>query len=79
MSDQTVHPPVFDGHNDALLRLWSGGFAGGFFALFPPDPNRAGFDMAAFSNPPYDIPLPAPLDAGTALAAITGQTADSGY
>ena len=58
--------PVFDGHNDVLLRLWrhesadpvrafldggrkgqldlpmarEGGFAGGFFAIFVPSPDR---------------------------------------
>ncbi len=81
--------PVFDGHNDFLLRLlrdpanrdtiWrtgegkgqldlprmkTGGFAGGFFAIWipsPPDENGLNYD-ALMDNPPYDVPLPALID-----------------
>lgn len=85
--------PVFDGHNDIVLkiaaagpardRLWlhgegaghldlprmlSSGFAGGFFAVYIPSPETA--DVAAYhtlmDNPPYDVPLPALIDHGTA-------------
>ncbi|NHB78306.1 dipeptidase [Rhodobacter calidifons] len=85
--------PVFDGHNDLVLkiaaagaardRLWlqgdgaghldlprmlSHGFAGGFFAVYIPSPETA--DVAAYhtlmDNPPYDLPLPALIDHGTA-------------
>jgi len=76
-----AEPAIFDGHNDALLKLYrrkiadpetlfidgydghldlpkaqTGGFAGGFFAIFVP-PNEAG-DMSAMANPEYDLPLP---------------------
>ncbi len=77
--------PVFDGHNDLLLRLllapesreaiWltgegkghldltrmrTGGFAGGFFAIYLPSPVAHDDPdyQAAMENPPYDLPLP---------------------
>lgn len=74
-------PAIFDGHNDALLKLYrrntadpeqlfidgydahvdapkakTGGFAGGFFAIFVP-PRESG-DMSAMAKPEYDLPLP---------------------
>lgn len=80
--------PVFDGHNDLLLRLlrapenretlWlqgegrghldlprmkAGGLVGGFFAIWipaPPDENGLDYD-ALMDNPPYEVPLPAPI------------------
>ncbi len=85
--------PVFDGHNDLLLRLhlapenreaiWltgegkghldlprmkAGGFAGGFFAVYIPSP-KAHDDpeyATAMENPPFRLPLPAPIDAASA-------------
>lgn len=88
--------PVFDGHNDLLLRLhsapdqreaiWfgeegkghldlprmkSGGFAGGFFAIYipspttPDQPDKALIDQI-MSHPPFAVPLPAPIP--TAIA-----------
>ena len=84
--------PVFDGHNDILLKLlhtapeardaaWLqgdgtghldlprmrlGGFAGGFFAIYTPSP-RTGLDYhTMMENPPYDVPLPALIDAAAA-------------
>ena len=87
--------PVFDGHNDILLRLWNAperrediwlmgegrghldlprmqaaGFAGGMFAIYVPSPGKSapGLDLdAAMDAPPYDLPLPAPVDAAQAL------------
>ena len=77
--------PVFDGHNDFLLRLFrnpanretlwlrgdgsghldmprmkTGGFAGGFFAIYIPSPEAhdAPDYQALMDNPPYDLPLP---------------------
>jgi membrane dipeptidase len=87
--------PVFDGHNDLLLRLYRknpaeaarvflegdggghldlprmrrGGFIGGFFAIFVPDPDddpRADDQMV---NPSYDLPLPPPLERAYAQGA----------
>ncbi|MDV7143226.1 dipeptidase [Tropicimonas sp. TH_r6] len=81
--------PVFDGHNDLLLRLHhapetrrtlfleggteghldlprmrAGGFAGGLFAIYVPSPPSPGapdlFEL--MKEPPYDVPLPAPLN-----------------
>lgn len=98
--------PVFDGHNDFLLRLlrdparreeiWlkgegrghldlprmkAGGFVGGFFAVYipsPPAPDAAGASGLdnAMDNPPYDLPLPAPIPLEAAqpvAAAMIGQ------
>src|SRR3989442_15785820 len=67
--------PVFDGHNDLLLRLWRGeeprhlqleqaaeyGFAGGFFAVYVPSPR-----VPDPTTVPYAVPLAAPLDQGEA-------------
>jgi membrane dipeptidase len=61
---------ILDGHNDLLLRLWQGGsprhldlrraaaagFAGGFFALFPPGPPTP--DPVSV---PYALPLGEPV------------------
>jgi membrane dipeptidase len=85
--------PVFDGHNDFLLRLlrdparreavWhgsqggghldlprmrAGGFAGGLFAIYIPSPvAEGGPDLDAMMDaPPYDLPLPSPIDHVTA-------------
>lgn len=81
--------PVFDGHNDTLLRLYTakqddsfwastnghldlararaGGFAGGFFAVFVPDP--------ADAPPSDDGELPDPLPYPYALQTALGMTA----
>lgn len=90
------HIPVFDGHNDVLLkymredpydffvrsenthldflRAREGGFAGGFFAVFvpeprdpdtpPPDPNQY------LTNTGIDVPLPPPLERAYALQTV---------
>ena len=85
--------PVFDGHNDLLLRLYgdparraaiwdgsaggghldlprmrAGGFAGGFFAIYIPSPGPVDLDAitARMAAPPYDLPLPDPIDASAA-------------
>jgi len=90
--------PVFDGHNDVLLRLLNdyaanptqafiagttdghldlprareGGFVGGFFAMFPPNPKKTDFTASgAFAgNPP--LPEPLTLEQGrTSTLAMT--------
>lgn len=84
--------PVFDGHNDFLLRLLrapdrramflqgegaghidlprmrAGGFAGGLFAIFVPSPRdaAAGALDDLMANPPYALPLPAPVSLAAA-------------
>ncbi|MCA0995550.1 dipeptidase [Alloyangia pacifica] len=84
-------PPIFDGHNDLLLRLLrgavsasdvvgglssghidlprarSGGFGGGFFAVFVPSPSKSGDDMDAMAQPQYDLPLPEMIPHAEAL------------
>lgn len=85
-----TNPPIFDGHNDVLLRLpqqersffekggrghldlpraLSGGFGGGFFALYVPNPEEQWSEEAAISytDKDYDIVPAPPLDTGLAL------------
>jgi len=57
------------GHID-LARARTGGFRGGFFAMFAPP--QGAFTMPRF-EPPYDVPLPEKLDHGAALEMITAQ------
>ena len=86
--------PVFDGHNDLLLRLLldparrdeifltgegkghldlprmrASGFAGGFFAIYLPSPVAHDDPdyRARMQNPPYALPLPAPIPFAEAL------------
>jgi membrane dipeptidase len=83
--------PIFDGHNDLVLRLLRGdvtaegvaaglpdghidkprairgGFGGGMFAIFVPSPGNASVRHEEMQNPPYDIPLPEPIDEALAL------------
>ena len=56
-----------EGHLD-LPRMKAGGFAGGFFAIYIPSPASPGAPdyMAMMDAPPYDLPLPAPIDAAEA-------------
>jgi membrane dipeptidase len=87
--------PIFDGHNDLLLRLLRkdpaeaarvflegdggghldlprmrrAGFAGGFFAIFVPDPEDDPHADDMMVNASYDLPLPPSLDQPYALDA----------
>ncbi|SPH24548.1 hypothetical protein DEA8626_03600 [Defluviimonas aquaemixtae] len=60
-----------------LPRMKAGGFAGGFFAVYVPSPTASGasdYD-AVMDAPPYDLPLPDPIDAHAAqpiAAAMIG-------
>jgi membrane dipeptidase len=87
MADQLI--PIFDGHNDVLLRLRKGGagsersflerneaghldlprareggFAGGFFAVFIPNPSSGEPRMprSVKTKDGYEVPLPPPLE-----------------
>jgi membrane dipeptidase len=92
LTGQGERIPVFDGHNDTLLRLWSagadkavenfveggkgghidlpraraGGFAGGFFAMFPPPLRTSARDR---SRPRSDEGLPPQLSQTAAAQA----------
>ncbi|KUF09933.1 dipeptidase [Pseudoponticoccus marisrubri] len=92
--------PVFDGHNDLVLRLLrgdvsadgvakglhdghidapraqKGGFGGGMFAIFVPSPDDKDLRHDEMKHPPYDIPLPAPVDEAMA-ADWTGRGFDA--
>jgi membrane dipeptidase len=75
---------ILDGHNDLLLRLWRGeqprhldlgrareaGFAGGFFAVFVP-----GAALPEFEVPPYEVPLPPPVERAEARRVALQQVA----
>jgi membrane dipeptidase len=60
------------GHLD-LPRMKSAGFAGGFFAIYLPSP--AAHDdrdyQAQMENPPYTLPLPAPIPFADAIGTAT--------
>lgn len=86
MAEQPI--PIFDGHNDVLLRLRKGGagsersflernetghldlprareggFAGGFFAVFIPNPHVPGEERQVVrTETGYEAPLPPPLE-----------------
>ena len=60
------------GHLD-LPRMQASGFAGGFFAIYLPSP-QAHDDadyQAQMANPPYALPLPAPIPYAGAIAPAT--------
>ena len=50
------------GHLD-LKRMKKGGFAGGFFAVYIPSPSDGIDYQTQMDNPPYELPLPALIDA----------------
>ncbi|EDQ35741.2 Zn-dependent dipeptidase, microsomal dipeptidase-like protein [Hoeflea phototrophica DFL-43] len=56
-----------EGHLD-LPRMQQAGFAGGFFAIYIPSPHdeNASDYQAMMDNPPYDLPLPALMNASEA-------------
>ncbi len=92
--------PVFDGHNDTLLRLMDdptgdaierffdggatghidsalarqGNLAGGLFAMFPPSHDSVSLS-ASMPEPPYQLPLPTPLDRHEAMDAMIRMSA----
>jgi membrane dipeptidase len=93
-----TNPPIFDGHNDVLLRLplqgrdffergaqghldlpraLEGGFGGGFFACYAPNPRKEWSEEEAISytEQGYDI-APAPrLDTGRAVRSTLAAAA----
>lgn len=96
MLQNPADPPIFDGHNDVLLRLFSkaandadqqfvdgdgaghldlprmqsGGFGGGFFAVFVPSPSEGSASLNdALKGETYDLPLPDMVTVDQALPA----------
>jgi len=66
-----------DGHID-VPRAKTGGFGGGFFALYVSSPEDGDIDgdmFDAMANPPYDLPLPAPVTQDDALPIIMEEIA----
>lgn len=57
-------PRFLDGTDGALdlVKARQGGFGGGFFAVFVPSPMDLDEKFAALDAPPYDLPLPEPID-----------------
>lgn len=63
-----------DGHLD-IAKANSGGFAGGFFAVFVPSPMSEERDEEKMQNPPYDVPLPDPISWEDAVPVALSQAA----
>lgn len=58
-----------------LPRAMAGGFGGGMFAIFAPDPPERAPDMAMMAGDSYDLGRPGFLDEGEALRATISQAA----
>lgn len=63
-----------DGQVD-VPRARSGGFGGGFFAIFVPSPEGLDDHREQMSQSRYDLPLPPPLDQPGALADVMAKAA----
>ncbi|NNK79561.1 MAG: membrane dipeptidase [Litoreibacter sp.] len=63
-----------EGHID-LPRARSGGFGGGFFAIYVPSPIDLDMSMEMMSKPEYDLPLPDPIPVGRAFPHVMEQAA----
>jgi len=92
-------PPIFDGHNDLLLKLYrgefsvedvvrghdrghidlprarTGGFAGGFFAVYVPSPGEAEDADEAMRRSRYDLALPPRIPFEDAISVALGEIA----
>lgn len=64
-----------DGGHIDLPKARRGGFAGGFFAIFPPDDVNIGDINVLMQQPEYAIPLPPELPLGAAQAATIAMAA----
>ena len=60
------------GHLDQK-KAKTGGFAGGFFAIWVPSPIDGLAKQALMSQPSYDLPLPPAIDTGSALGIALAQ------
>ena len=60
------------GHLDRK-KAETGGFAGGFFAIWVPSPIDALAKQAMMTQPSYDLPLPPAIDTGPALGVALAQ------
>lgn len=94
------NPPVFDGHNDVLLKLHrmgglsavpkfiegceghidvprarSGGFGGGFFAIYVPNDEPYDEKEEEMQQASYSLPLPEPIPQKDALPVAVAQAA----
>lgn len=63
-----------DGDID-LPRAKTGGFGGGFFAIYAPSPVDKEFKYEQMTQPTYDLPLPDPVDRAEALPVVLEQAA----
>ena len=63
-----------DGHID-LPRAKTGGFGGGFFALYVRSPTDLDGKLEEMSKAQYDLPLPAPIEQSEALSVIMAEIA----
>ena len=53
----------------------TGGFGGGFFAVYVPSPMDLGVKFEEMTNPSYDLPLPDQIDFETAFPVVMAQAA----
>ncbi|GGH24936.1 dipeptidase AC. Metallo peptidase. MEROPS family M19 [Cribrihabitans marinus] len=58
-----------------LPKARTGGFGGGFFAVYVPSPTDREFKMEEMSKPKYDLPLPEPIDWEDAVPVVLSQAA----
>ena len=72
--DITAFGKSMSGHLDRNKAL-SGGFAGGFFAIWVPSPVNAVDKQTQMSQPSYDLPLPSEIDLKSAVGVALAQAA----
>ena len=72
--DVTAFGKSMSGHLDRK-KAKTGGFAGGFFAIWVPSPIDALAKQAMMSQLSYDMPLPPAIDTGPALGVALAQAA----
>jgi len=56
-----------------LPKSRTGGFAGGFFAIYVPSPDNRDFNFEAMNQPEYDLPLPDPIPVAESLPVALAQ------
>ncbi|MEP2473261.1 dipeptidase [Roseobacter sp.] len=73
----TSVPDFLEGRDGAIdiPSAKTGGFGGGFFAVFVPSPKDLGVNFAEMTKPTYDLPLPVQIDWEDAFPVVMAQAA----